>query len=446
MGHSPNWCRLVFDEISFLLAGDAFQSRRLSVFGEMEDVAPLFDRVKAADVSFVNLEITIHGFEGYPVGGEKRDAYGQADPGVARDLRQMGFDMVSFANNHAMDYSAGGLEATARHLDEAGIVHAGAGMDLAEAREPAYLETPKGTVALVAATTWGHGSAGHSRRGVRGRPGVNPLRLRPVHHLSAEDWERLKSLARSLGLLPEDHDEGFEFPVRGQRFVPGDETHRELVPDPLDLEGNLKAVGDARRLGDWVVFSLHDHNSSLRAPEGYRKNQIPTRAVEEFAHKVIDAGADLYVGHGPHVLRGVEIHEGRPIFYSLGNWVFQSTLTRRQPSDLFERWGLGAEDSTADLYVRREEPPSRFFKDPAYWESVVAEVQFEKGEITEIRLIPVHLDYDPDKPLAEQRTRAGIPHLATGERAEEIIEGIAGLSRLYGTEIESRDGVGYVVL
>ncbi|MCW3978760.1 MAG: CapA family protein, partial [Candidatus Bathyarchaeota archaeon] len=324
---------MAFDEISFFLAGDAFQARRLSVYGEKGDVAPLFDRVKAADVSFVNLEITIHDFEGYPVGGEKRDAYGQADPGVARDLRKIGFDMVSFANNHAMDYSAGGLEATARHLDEAGIVHAGAGMDLAEAREPAYLETPKGTVALVAATTWGHGSAGHSRRGVRGRPGVNPLRLRPVHHLSAEDWERLKSLARSLGLLPEDHDEGFEFPVRGQRFVPGDETHRELVPDPLDLEGNLKAVGDARRLGDWVVFSLHDHNSPLRAPEGYRKNQIPTRAVEGFAHKVIDAGADLYVGHGPHVLRGVEIHEGRPIFYSLGNWVFQSTLTRRQPSD-----------------------------------------------------------------------------------------------------------------
>jgi hypothetical protein len=55
---------LVFDEISFFLAGDAFQSRRLSVYGETRDVAPLFDRVRAADVGFVNLEITIHGFEG----------------------------------------------------------------------------------------------------------------------------------------------------------------------------------------------------------------------------------------------------------------------------------------------------------------------------------------------------------------------------------------------
>jgi poly-gamma-glutamate synthesis protein (capsule biosynthesis protein) len=218
------------------------------------------------------------------------------------------------------------------------------------------------------------------------------------------------------------------------------------MPDPLDLEGNLKAVEDARRLGDWVLFSLHDHNSPLRAPEGYKKNQFPTRAVEEVAHKVVDAGADLYVGHGPHVLRGVEIYEGRPIFYSLGNWVFQSTLTRRQPSDLFEQWGLGAEDSTADLYARREEPPSRFFQDPAYWRSVVAEVRFEKGEISDVDLIPIHLDYDPDKPLAEQRARAGVPHLATGESAEEIIEEVARLSRPYGTEIEIRNGVGHVVI
>jgi poly-gamma-glutamate capsule biosynthesis protein CapA/YwtB (metallophosphatase superfamily) len=436
----------VFDRISFFLAGDAFQPRCIGVYGGVEDVAPLFDRLRAADVGFVNLEITIHDFEGYPVGGEKRDAYGQADPSVALDLRRMGFDMVSCANNHAMDYSAGGLEATVRHLDEAGIVHAGAGVDLAEAREPAYLETSKGTVALVSATTWGLGSAGHSREGVRGRPGVNPLRLETVYHLKDEDWERVTRLAGSLGLLPEDHDEGFDFPVRGHRFVPGDRTRRELEPNPLDLSGNLKAVQDARRLGDWVVFSLHDHYSPLRAREGFRRNQVPTRAAEELAHEVVDAGADIVAGHGPHVLRGIEIYRGRPIFYSLGNWVFQSTLCRRQPSDIFEQWGLTAEHTVADLYERREEPPSRFFKDPAYWESVVAEVALERGGVSEIRLVPVHLDYDPEKPLSEQRTRAGIPHLATGERAERIIEEVARLSRPYGTEIESRDAVGHVVL
>lgn len=232
----------------------------------------------------------------------------------------------------------------------------------------------------------------------------------------------------------------------GQRFVPGDETHRELVPNPLDLRGNLKAVESARSLSDWVIFTLHDHNSPINAPDGFKRNRFPTKAAEEFAHKAIDAGADLYVGHGPHVLRGIEIYKGKPIFYSLGNWVFQSTLSRRQPNDIFEQWGLTAEHNAADLYMKREEPPSRFFKDPAYWESVVAEVDLSKEGVQEIRLIPIHLDYDPDIPLSEQRTRAGIPHLATGERAEGILEGLARLSRFYSTEIVSREGIGYVEL
>jgi len=435
---------LVPDDISFFLAGDAFQARCLSVYANEEDVTPLFNRVKEADVAFMNLEIAIHSFEGHPIGEEKYDAYGQADPDVAHDIKQTGFSIVSRANNHAMDYSEGGLEATSWHLDNVGLIHAGAGMNLAEAREPAYMETPKGTVALISATTWRLGLAGHARKDVKGRPGVNPLRMNHVYHLSPEDWLRQKEVASSLGLLPEDHEKGFNFPVRGQRFVPGDATYRELVPNPLDLEENLKAVRGARQLADWVMFSLHDHYATLKAPTGYRDSEVPPKAVEEFAHRVIDAGADMYVGHGPHILRGIEVYKGKPIFYSLGNWVFQSTLCRRQPADLFEQWGLTAENTTADLYLKREEPPSKFFSDPAYWESVVAEVDYRGGELSEVRLIPVHLDYDPGKPLVEQRNRAGVPHLATGERAEKILRHVAHLSKLYGTEIEVRAGIGFI--
>jgi poly-gamma-glutamate synthesis protein (capsule biosynthesis protein) len=435
---------MVPDDISFFLAGDAFQARCLSVHANEEDVAPLLNRVKEADAAFMNLEIAIHSFEGHPIGEDKYDAYGQADPDVAHDIRQTGFSIVSRANNHAMDYSVGGLEATTWHLDSEAIIHAGAGANLAEAREPAYLETPKGTVGLVAATTWRLGLAGHARKDVKGRPGVNPLRMNHVYHVAPGDWERLKELASSLGMLPEDHENGFSFPVRGQRFVPDKTTYRELVPNRLDLDENLRAVRDARQLADWVMFSLHDHYATLKAPEGYRDNEVPPRAVEEFAHRVIDEGADMFVGHGPHVLRGIEIYRGKPIFYSLGNWVFQSTLCRRQPADLFEQWGLTAEHSTAELYLKREEPPSRFFKDPAYWESVVAEVDYRNRRLHEVRLIPVHLDYDPDTPLSEQRNSAGVPHLATGERADRILEHMAKLSGLYGTEVEARSGLGYI--
>ncbi|MBM3292039.1 CapA family protein, partial [Candidatus Bathyarchaeota archaeon] len=184
--------------------------------------------------------------------------------------------------------------------------------------------------------------------------------------------------------------------------------------------------------------------SGFRAPASYRNLELPPNEVKDFAHKIIDSGADVYIGHGPHVLRGIEIYHDKPIFYSLGNFVFQSTLIRRQPGDLFDQWELTTDNSTPELYEKREAPPAVFFEDPAYWESVVAEVDFRDGKLKEIRLIPIILDYDKSKPLSEQRTHAGVPRLANGEKAENIIKKISHLSKLYGTIIESQDGIGII--
>ena len=169
-------------------------------------------------------------------------------------------------------------------------------------------------------------------------------------------------------------------------------------------------------------------------------------SIEEFAHACIDAGADAFISHGPHVLRGIEIYKEKPIFHSLGNFVFQSTLIRRQPSDLFERWGLGINDSTADLYEKREAPPSRFFKETEYWESVVAECIYEDEKLAQLRLFPITLGYELKRPLKEQRTKAGIPRLADGALGRKIIKHISILSSHYGIEIEFKDGIGIVKL
>jgi len=143
-------------------------------------------------------------------------------------------------------------------------------------------------------------------------------------------------------------------------------------------------------------------------------------------------------------MRGIEIYKGKPIFYSLGNFVFQSTLIRRQPGDLFDLWGLSSEKTTVELYEKREAPPAVFFDDPSYWESFVAEVDYKDGALAEVRLIPIMLDYDAKKPLAEQRTTAGVPRLAKGKESKKIIDDLKRLSKLYGTEIEYRDGVGVI--
>jgi hypothetical protein len=214
----------------------------------------------------------------------------------------------------------------------------------------------------------------------------------------------------------------------------------------VDLKENLQAVRDAKQISDWVMFSLHGHYEEVHPPAGYREKEIPLKAVVDFAHQVIDAGADIYVGHGPHILRGIEIYNDKPIFYSLGNYIFQSTLARRQPADLYELWGLDAEATTVGLYMTREKPPSKFFQDMAYWESVVAELDYEDKALKEIRLIPIHLDMDPEKPLQEQRTTAGVPHRAYGEKAKNIIANMQRLCKLYDTKVEYKNEVGVIRL
>jgi len=430
-----------------LCVGDAFIARRIGVYGGEPDVAPLFKRIKDADVSFINLEIAIHSYEGYPIGERKYDAYGQADPAVADDLKELGFDLCSCANNHAMDYSEGGLRATLRNLDRVGLVHSGSGMNLAEAREPAFLDTSEGVVSLISACTWDLGVASHARKNLPGRPGINPLHLETVYNLNPEHWHHFKEMVGAFDHAADifvNEPKFIRFPDRETKFMKGEKTSREYVPKQSDVEGNLRAVKDARALSDWVLFSLHDHFTGVHAPDGYRNLDLPPDEVKDFAHKVIDAGADAYLGHGPHVMRGIEIYRGKPIFYSFGNFVFQSTLIRRQPSDLFDLWGLTGEQSTVELYEKRETPPAVFFDDPSYWESFVSEVDYEAGRIREIRLIPIVLDYDPKKPLAEQRTTAGVPRMARGKQASKIIDDIGRLSKLYGTEVIYRDGVGVI--
>jgi len=437
---------LLGKDLSLFCVGDAFIARRIGVYDNQPDIKPLFKKISKADVSFINLEIAIHNYEGYPIGEGKSDAYGQADPIVADDLRELGFDLCSQANNHAMDYSAGGLEATIKNLDRVGLVHAGAGKNLAEAREAAYLDTPCGIISLVSASTYNLGVASYARKDVSGRPGINPVRFSTLYHLKPEQYTQFLSILRHIDVIRESDKEpvSVRFPNRDTRFTKGNENKRELVPNKSDLEGNLKAVRDSRKLSDWCLYSLHDHHSGFRAPAGYRNLELPPNEVKDFAHKIIDSGADVYIGHGPHVLRGIEIYHDKPIFYSLGNFVFQSTLIRRQPGDLFDQWELTTDNSTPELYEKREAPPAVFFEDPAYWESVVAEVDFRDGKLKEIRLIPIILDYDKSKPLSEQRTHAGVPRLANGEKAENIIKKISHLSKLYGTIIESQDGIGII--
>ena len=69
--------------------------------------------------------------------------------------------------------------------------------------------------------------------------------------------------------------------------------------------------------------------------------------------KCIDAGATTYIIHGPHQLRGIDIYKGRPIFYSLGNFIFQNETIDPMPADYYEKYGLPDTALASDLYDAR---------------------------------------------------------------------------------------------
>ena len=74
-----------------------------------------------------------------------------------------------------------------------------------------------------------------------------------------------------------------------------------------DVEANLKWVRDARRMADWVLVSFHNHGASPSPDE-------PSEHAKLLARACIEAGADVFIGHGPHRDRGIEIYQGKPIW------------------------------------------------------------------------------------------------------------------------------------
>lgn len=428
--------------ISIVATGDSLITMRQSVHSEPRFLE-MVSLIRGADVAFTNLEMLLHDYEGYPA-AECGGTYTRADSEMIEELKWMGFDIVSTANNHSLDYMYGGLITTLEHLDAAGVPHAGTGLNLAEARQPTYLETPRGRIALIAASSTfaSFGRAGAARRDMQGRPGLNPLRYETWYVVRGETLEALKRVAEEMGLpkavQPED-----AYHLLRLKFVVGDEAGVHTKPHKGDMEGNLEAVREAARQADWVLFSLHAHTGRMGDPEQ------PAEFIEEFARACIDAGAHAVIGHGHHAMRGIEIRDGHPIFYSLGDFIFQNETVMKMPADFYERYKLDPYSGTpADAYDARQKAPPRpgyparkwFTEEEKYWISVIPHMTFEGDRLTELKLHPIELGQ------AKPRSQRGRPILAEPELAAKILRIIKKLSKPYGTEITVEDGVGVVEL
>ncbi len=278
-------------------------------------------------------------------------------PDVIEDIRRFGIDAVSLANNHMFDYGPDALFDTLEACDRAGLLRCGAGKDIEEALAPATLDANGTPVCVLGvATTLPIGSDARQNR-----PGIAPVHVAQSFHIDPN------LLAEQPGMLPKNR----------------------TVADAGDQEAVCDQIRALKRDGTFVIVMMH-----WGVPEHWLSPYTGLLAEyqQPLGHALIDAGADVICGHHSHTLHPIELYRGRPIFYSLGNF-------------LFER--------------------PRAFMEPA---SFVVEIV--PGPQPEITLKPVKLD------------AAGFPYLLGDDDARKVVERLDLLSRPFGTAVSYQRGSG----
>jgi poly-gamma-glutamate capsule biosynthesis protein CapA/YwtB (metallophosphatase superfamily) len=355
---------------------------------------PVIQGLLQGDVIFSNLEAAVA-----EKGEGAQEGRGFLTPPEALDaLQNFGFNLLALSGNHAFDLKVTGIRNTLREADNRKIVHAGTGNNVAEAVAPGYLHTPKGTIALIASAS---GLIAPGASATADRPGVNELRV--------EAGGKANEATQDLP------------------GAPGN------TPNAEDSRRILDSIREARQRADFVVVYQHNHvfaNHSFATifTEGMPERLAPNEWLIKWTHQEIDAGADIIVMHGAPLLHGVEIYHGRPIFYDLGNFIYNVP------------------------------PTITYIDEPMAWESMVAYVEFESQSggkaLKSISLRPIVLNVvgEGQADLHNAYTNnqfldtRGLPSAATGSRAGYILQRVAEMSKPFGTTIEVNGEMGEIKL
>jgi poly-gamma-glutamate synthesis protein (capsule biosynthesis protein) len=264
------------------------------------------DTLHGEDIVFGNLEGCLSDVID-PYHYMSKSGWRNAGAAGAPSLRLGGFDAVGCANNVTIGREAI-LESLAV-LDELGITHTGAGADLTSARTPVILERGGTRFGFLQYTSvfwpFGH-QAGDKRDSAKSgiytkrwdaRAGV------PDAPLPIEAAVGVATIKANTAYLPNSRT--------GE--MPGGPATTLTWPDPEYLKAFREDVRELREKVDVLVTS---HHWGISGSDDTQQYQV------DIAHAAIDAGADLVMGHGPHVIQPIEVYQGRAIFYSLGNFHF----------------------------------------------------------------------------------------------------------------------------
>ena len=407
--------------------------------------AEIVTLLRGADAAFGNLETSIVDLtetDAVP-SGLSDDLAVRADPGTALDLRALGFDVFGRGNNHATDWGVGGLLETGRRLDEAALVHAGAGATLGAARAPRYLETDAGRLGVVSMTTSpasGLAPALDAFGEVPARPGVHTVPVRTTVVVTPTVMQGLVSIREAhpegdVAWLVQHVDPTGDPPrtleLYGRRFELGDRMIVRHEMDDEAMAGNMRAIRQAAQHADVVVAAAHSHQGDGRPGE-------PPEFLRDWAHAAVDQGADVVAISGPHRLAPVELYRNRPILYGLGNFVWseieepiQRYFYDESRSLLAERFDDASAVTDADLSRVLNEDS---FGDDGIFRAVLARARLGPDGLQELRLHPV--DLGRHEPL----TRRGVPRTPAPEIAEAILDEVRAKSEPLGAVVKMDEG------
>jgi len=431
---SPPKPASVKGHFSLVTLGDLLYSHPFAHRADPE-LQKVFELIRSGDATIANREgvfFDLKSFKGQGYG----DGLLWGEAALGEDMKAMGISMVSMANNHSTDWGGEGLLESQRLLDEVGVIHAGGGRTLEEARRAAFLQTPKGRVALVSTASSFKANAGADDAfdETPARTGISLLRTRTIHLVDADQLSKIRGLATELAspLHPPPAPEAREIAFQEQIYRLSDKPGLHYEMELYDHAGLLKAVRDAKQSADLVVFTIHAHQ---RATGDDDDTPQPPDFLVRLFHDAVDAGADVILGGGPHSLRGIEIYKGRPVLYGMGAFFINADIKALQETAL-----QLYPDATG--HAPPPKPPERSVRaggNPASWyDGMVAITDFDGGKAGTVRLYPLDLGNTYD------RSRRGIPHLADPANAGRILKDLQNDSKPFGTEIAIEGSVGVI--
>jgi poly-gamma-glutamate capsule biosynthesis protein CapA/YwtB (metallophosphatase superfamily) len=360
-------------------------------------------------------------------------------PEKARDEKAMGIDMVALANNHTGDWGYEGLVEMERLLDAAGVAHAGAGRNLTAARKAAILTTPRGRIAMIstASTFKPLSNATDTFGDSPARPGISVLRTRRIDLVPPEWFAALRDIA--IGESKFSHrapnTDAIEITLDGSTFRQAPTPGVLWEMNAYDHADLTRAVKEAKRDADFVIFTIHAHESPTGMDDD---NPEAAQFLVQLSHDAVDAGADFIYGHGQHSLRGIEIYKGRPVFYGVGAYFLSGDLKQMgdAATEVYESPGMPPPPKPSPDREVTANPGG--LNPPIWYDGIVATTEYDGPTLKTIRLYPLDLGNTFD------RMRRGIPHFADAAAAERILKKLQAVSAPFGTKIEIEGLVGVI--